>query len=168
MFFMGTNRVWVYCFHNRHNFVSELESEMATRSTKSTATTKKTSTPKAKTGAAETTAKSAAKVSTPATTIVQTAKPVVAAGLVKKPELIDRIVAQTGLKKKDVKPVVEATLAVLAKTLINGEELQVPPLGKVKINQVKDIANAKILKVKIRHPIKDVGAGPSTPVEAAD
>ncbi len=120
---------------------------MATRSTKSTAKAKTT---KAKT--ATTAAKAAASVTAPKATVVETAKPVIAAGLVKKPELVDRIVAETGMKKKDVKPVVEATLAVIARTLIKGEELQVPPLGKVKINQVKDIANATILKVKIRHP----------------
>ena len=81
------------------------------------------------------------------------------AAIVKKTELVDRIVAQSGLKKKDVKPVVEATLAVLSKTLLNGEELQIPPLGRVKILQTKDIENAKILKVKIRHSIKETDTG---------
>lgn len=131
---------------------------MATRTTKTTAKPTKTAT---KPKVATATAKKAAvakpqpalktSVTAPKATVVEVTKPLVAAPLIKKPELIDRIVAESGLKKKDVKPVVEATLAVLARALVNGEELQVPPLGKVKINQMKDVANAKIIKLKVRH-----------------
>ena len=143
---------------------------MATRSTKST-TTKKT--PKAATSTAKKTTvvkpkAVAPKTTAPKATVVTAAKPVVATGMIKKPELIDRIVTQTGMKKKDVNPVVEATLDVLAKALINGEELQVPPLGKVMINQMKDVANAKILKVKIRHPMNAGSSSPQSPTDAAE
>jgi len=115
---------------------------MATRSTKTTpkATTKaapKKAAPKttAKTTATKTTAAkpAAAKVAAPApkATIVETVTPTVSGLPIKKPELIERVMAETGMKKKDVKPVVEAMLTVLGRTLADGEELTVPPLGKI-------------------------------------
>jgi len=78
-------------------------------------------------------------------------KPALAAGLIKKQELMDRVVAETGMKKKDVKPVVEAMVEVMTKALVNGEEFQVPPLGKLKIQKVKEVPNAKIITLKLRH-----------------
>lgn len=145
---------------------------MATRSTKTTpkATTKTTpqkAAPKA-TAAATTVAKPAAAAvvsAAPKATIVETVTPVVAGLPIKKPELIERVMAETGMKKKDVKPVVEAMLTVLGRTLAGGEELTVPPLGKVMIKRIKDVANARILTLKVRHPKKD--SGPTDPMSQA-
>lgn len=94
-------------------------------------------------------------VAAPKATIVETVTPVVAKMPIKKPELIDRVVAETGLKKKDVKPVVEATLAVLGRTLAGGEDITAPPLGKMMIKRVKDVANARVLTLKLRYPSGD-------------
>ena len=146
---------------------------MATSSKKTASTTKSKTTTAAAKAPKKTASKTepkttSASTTAPQATVVEAAKPVVAANLVKKPELIDRIVAESGMKKKDVKPVVEATLAVLAKTLVDGEELQVPPLGKVKINQMKDLANAKIIKLKIRHSTNDTSAADTKPLDAAE
>ncbi|WP_372603984.1 HU family DNA-binding protein [Actibacterium sp.] len=69
---------------------------------------------------------------------------------VQKKELIDRIVAATGMKKKDVKPVVEATLAALGEALSRGEALNVRPLGKVQVNRKKEHGNAEVLTARIR------------------
>lgn len=133
---------------------------MATRRTKSTAKTTKTVEPiKAVTKTASKVVETPAKTSVTAVASSEDATPIAGTAIVKKPELVDRIVAQSGLKKKDVKPVVEATLAVLSKTLLDGEELQIPPLGRVKILQTKDVDNAKVLKVKIRHSIKETDTG---------
>ena len=144
---------------------------MATRSTKTTPKAKTTAAPKKaapKKAAPKTAAKPAAAKVTPTTpkaTIVETVTPTVAAMPIKKPELIDRVMAETGMKKKDVKPVVEAMLTVLGRTLADGEELTVPPLGKVMIKRVKDVANAKILTLKVRHPKGD--AAPKDPMAQA-
>jgi len=132
---------------------------MAARRTKSKP--KKTKTVKSTKEVVESTPKvdkPSTNVSVPKAAPTDISKPMVAPAMIKKPELIDRIVAQSGLKKKDVKPVVEATLAVLTKTLLDGEELQIPPLGKVKILQTKDVGNAKVFKIKIRHAIKKTDA----------
>lgn len=138
---------------------------MATRSTKTA--------PKAKTTAAKTTttvAAAATVVATPApkATIVETITPVVADMPIKKPELIDRVVAETGMKKKDVKPVVEAMLAVLGRTLAGGEEITAPPMGKLMIKRVKDVANARVLTLKLRHPTGNAVKPKDPLADAAD
>ncbi|MBT0956400.1 HU family DNA-binding protein [Alphaproteobacteria bacterium KMM 3653] len=102
-------------------------------------------------------AKTPAKAKTPATpAVVSQATPVVAGPTIKKNELFDRIMLTTGAKKKDVKPIVEATLRALGDALSAGEELQVPPLGKVKVHRQKDLANGEMLMLKLRR------TGPST------
>ena len=88
----------------------------------------------------------------PEPTVVEETKPVVAGPMLKKPELIDRVIAETGMKKKDVKPVVESMLNVLGLGLANGEEMNLPPLGKVMINRTKDLSNAKVIVTKVRQP----------------
>ncbi|NBD29719.1 MAG: DNA-binding protein [Alphaproteobacteria bacterium] len=88
----------------------------------------------------------------PAAKVVEETKPVVSGPVLKKPELIDRVIAETGMKKKDVKPVVEAMLNVLGLGLANGEEMNLPPLGKVMINRTKDLAKAKVIVTKVRQP----------------
>ena len=148
---------------------------MATSSTKTaTKTTKKA--PKSTAKSAPTALKTVTKtvttakaVATPAkaavapkATIIETVKPMVADAPIKKPELIERVMAETGMKKKDVKPVVEAMLAVLGRALTKGEDLTVPPLGKLMVKRTKEAANATIVTVKLRHP-KHVG-GPSKTV----
>lgn len=141
---------------------------MATRSTRTTTAAPKAKVTKITKAAPEKTAAApkAAAVKAPATTVVETVKPVISGVQIKKPELIDRVVAETGMKKKDVKPVVEGMLAVLGSTLMQGEELNVPPLGKVMINRVKDMSNATILNIKVRHPKQD-GAAVKTPLADA-
>lgn len=68
----------------------------------------------------------------------------------KKQELIDKVLGKGDIKKKYAKPVVEAVLEVLGDALAEGRELNLPPLGKIKINRVRDVANARIIVAKIR------------------
>lgn len=71
-------------------------------------------------------------------------------GELKKPELIRRVVNASGIKKKTVKPVVEAMLKELGDALTNGETMNLQPFGKVQINRTKDKDNGEVLIVKIR------------------
>ncbi|MFT4743114.1 MAG: hypothetical protein ACI91Z_001088 [Yoonia sp.] len=86
------------------------------------------------------------------------------AEMIKKPEFIDRAVDRTDVKKRDAKPAIEAALAVLSEALIKGEELNLPPLGKLRIVKTKDVGDgAKVLTLKLR-TMKDgagLGASPS-------
>ena len=68
----------------------------------------------------------------------------------KKQELIDKVVAASGIKKKDAKPVLDAMLDILGTALAEGRELNLPPLGKIKQNRVRETANARIIIAKIR------------------
>jgi len=68
----------------------------------------------------------------------------------RKKELIDRVVARSGIKKKDAKPTIEAMLAVLGEALSNGEELNLHPMGKMKVTRVIDKPNATVMVTKVR------------------
>ncbi|SPJ22924.1 HU family DNA-binding protein [Palleronia abyssalis] len=76
---------------------------------------------------------------------------------VKKPELIDRVVAVSGMKKKDVKPVVEAMLTVLGQSLTEEEQLNLQPFGRVRVVKKKDLANGQALTLKLRRSGPSLG-----------
>ncbi|WP_299041335.1 HU family DNA-binding protein [uncultured Tateyamaria sp.] len=129
---------------------------MATRTTKTTSKTTSTrsragtakakTTPKPKAPAKPTAA--AAKPTAPV--VVDAPTPVVAGPMMRKKELIEAVVAKSGMKKKDVKPAVEATLAVLGEALQDGRTLNLQPMGKVKINREKKLASGRMLVARIR------------------
>ncbi|MFN3642416.1 MAG: HU family DNA-binding protein [Gemmobacter sp.] len=73
-----------------------------------------------------------------------------AAPMLKLPELLDRVVARSGAKKKDARAIVEATLAVLGEALSNGEGLNLPALGKAKVNRTKETPGGDTMVVKLR------------------
>ncbi len=70
--------------------------------------------------------------------------------VLRKKELIERVVARSGVKKKDAKPTIEAMLAVLGEALAAGEELNLQPLGKVMVKKTKELPNAKMMVCRIR------------------
>jgi len=99
-----------------------------------------------KPAAARTAPKAAAK---PAAASVN--KPAASEGeSVKKKALYDRVAALSGAKKRDVKVIVEATLAVLGKALSDGEELQLPPLGKLRVSRQKSANGSENLVLRLR------------------
>lgn len=68
----------------------------------------------------------------------------------KKPELIDMVVAKADVKKKYAKPVVEAMLEILGETLGKGREMNLQPFGKVKYNRTKETTSARVVVAKVR------------------
>ncbi|MBN2905556.1 MAG: HU family DNA-binding protein [Rhodobacteraceae bacterium] len=97
-----------------------------------------------------------------------------AAPMLRKKELIERIVLASGMKKKDVKPVVEATLGVLGQALSQGESLNLPPLGKIVVNRRKDRDDGEVMVARIRRGSAMVAAdkeavdGGNTPLAEAE
>ncbi len=79
-----------------------------------------------------------------------------AAVILRKPELIERVMALSGMKKRDVKPVVEATLAALGDALSNDETLNLQPLGKVMVNRRKLSDNGEVMFTRIRRSKKSI------------
>ena len=71
----------------------------------------------------------------------------------KKPDLFEQVVARTTLKKRDVKPAVETALAVISEALIRGDDVILPPLGKLRVVKSKELdGGAQVLTLKLRTP----------------
>jgi DNA-binding protein HU-alpha len=159
-----------YSCKNVYRSVEQIEKrhKMSTQTTKkATASTAKTTGSKT-TGSKITTATSLAKTKAemPATdaalavadttagdasaVLVGSPQPVVAGPVMRKRELINAVVAKSGIKKKDAKPVIEAMLSVLGSALQDGRELNLQPMGKVKVNREKKLAEGKVLIARIR------------------
>lgn len=123
-----------------------------------TAATRKASAVKAKP------ASDAAASAPPKSVVTSTATPAKAAAkadddFMRKPDLIEKVVVRSGIKKKDAKPVVEAMLAVLGEAIADGQEMRLPPLGKVMVNRTKDLENGTAYIIKVRQPKKAGGTG---------
>ena len=71
-------------------------------------------------------------------------------GLVRRKELVERIVAASGLKPNAVKTVLDAVLKEMGDILSAGDGLNVQPLGKLVVNRRKDIPGGQILNCKLR------------------
>lgn len=91
-----------------------------------------------------------------------------AASDLKKKELIDLVVARSGGKKRDVKPAVEACLAVLGEMLAEGRDLNLPPMGKLKVTRSKQADNARILIARIRQREESGNSSPDPLAHAAE
>ena len=97
-------------------------------------------------GAAHKTAKPRLVVAAPA----EEATLPVKGGTLRKKELVERVVAASGAKKKAVREIVEATLKVLGDALAADESLALPPFGKARVNKHKGLASGEMLVVKLR------------------
>jgi DNA-binding protein HU-alpha len=75
----------------------------------------------------------------------------------KKKVLVERVVEKTGAKKSVVRDVTEALLAEIGTALSKGEGINLPPLGKAKVNRHKEKDGGEILVVKFRRGGKGAG-----------
>lgn len=115
-------------------------------------TTPKTTVKKAPTKAATATKSTAVTASTTAKepVVVGGPEPVVSGPMMRKKELIDLVVERSGIKKKDAKPVIEATLAILGEAIGESRELNLQPMGKLRVRRVKHMPNGRVMVTKIR------------------
>ena len=110
-----------------------------------------------------------AKTAAPQTKIVNPAVSVPQGEMIKKPEFLDRAVERTDVKKREAKPAIEAALAVPAVSLVNGEELNLPPMGKLRVVKSNDVGEgAKVLKLKLRTMKDGAGQGADPSPDEAD
>jgi nucleoid DNA-binding protein len=65
-------------------------------------------------------------------------------------DLIDRVASGAKQDKKDVRAIVEATLAELGKALVTGNAMNLPPFGKIRIANQKGDASNQIFTLKLR------------------
>ncbi len=80
----------------------------------------------------------------------------------KKKELIDRIIAESGMKRGEVRTALDATMTVLRQALREGNDLSIAPLGKIKIAREKETPNGKLVvcRVKLKDPDTDARKDP--------
>lgn len=87
-------------------------------------------------------------------------------------ELIDRVVAQTGIRKKFAKPVIEEVLAILGEELAEGRRLSLQPMGRFKITRHEDLEKGRLIVARIRQTVReaeeDASDGEETLAEAAE
>lgn len=82
--------------------------------------------------------------------LVTSAAPQNMAPELKKKDLIDLVTERSGVKKNAVKPVVEALLAVLGEEMAKGRDLNLAPMGKLKVTRIKQMASGRIVICKLR------------------
>lgn len=76
----------------------------------------------------------------------------------KKPEFLDRVLAAAPLKRGEAKTAIEAACETLAAALLAGEEVNLPPLGKLRVVKDKPLeGGAHMLTVKLRVAASDKG-----------
>lgn len=102
----------------------------------------------------------APKATTAAPAVVETLSPVVVSNELRKKELFELVVEKSGMKKKDVKPVVEAMLSVLGHALSEQREMDLPPFGKLKIQRGKELPDGRALVLKLRQKSSQLNPTP--------
>lgn len=70
--------------------------------------------------------------------------------VVQKKDFVDRVVAATGAKKSEARPIIEATLEQLGAALSAGQTLAVPPLGRARVNLEKDLRGGDVITLRLR------------------
>jgi len=100
--------------------------------------------------------------------VVVNETPSVSAPEMKKKELIDTVVARSGIKKRDAKPVIEAMLAVLGETIAEGRELNLAPMGKLKVTRMKRTSKAHVITSRLRRNERHQNASPDPLAQAAE
>ncbi len=73
----------------------------------------------------------------------------------RKKQLVERVVKATGAKKKVAREVLDAALAEIGEALSRGEGLNLPPLGKARVNRQKEKGAGEVLVLKLRRSGKD-------------
>jgi nucleoid DNA-binding protein len=86
----------------------------------------------------------------PTPKVVDGPQSVILGPMLRKKELLDAVVERAGVKKKDAKPVVESMLAILGEALADSRELNLPPLGRIKVRREKPLSNGRMMVVKVR------------------
>ena len=93
--------------------------------------------------------------------VTETTAAQIAAPALKKRELMQLVAEKAELNNNKVKPVMEAMLAVLGEAIAEGRELNLQPLGRVKINRQKEAGTNRITVAKIRQSTASGDSGES-------
>lgn len=78
--------------------------------------------------------------------------------LIKK-DLIDRVIARSGVKPRFVRQVTDALLAELGTMLEEAETLQLQPLGNLKVQRRKDVDDGEVIITRVKRKKADPEGG---------
>ncbi len=109
-----------------------------------------TAAPKAKTRTKAESANTSVVTSAPTPEGAEDLQPVVTNRQMRLKELAERVAERTGKNRAQVKPVIEATLAVMGDVLAENRGLIVPPLGRIKLQRAKEVADGRVMVLKLR------------------
>lgn len=70
--------------------------------------------------------------------------------VIRRKEMVERIVARSGLKANVVKSVLDPLLREMGEALSRGEVLTLQPLGKLMVNRRKEVSRGEVLFCKLR------------------
>ncbi|WP_052245403.1 HU family DNA-binding protein [Halocynthiibacter namhaensis] len=91
--------------------------------------------------------------------VVATESPAVAAVKVITPEedtryrkkdLLDKVSKKTGMRKNEIRPIMDAILAEMGEALCDDAEMVLQPFGKLMVKRSKDLSNATVYTCRIR------------------
>ncbi|MBC7133641.1 MAG: HU family DNA-binding protein [Roseovarius sp.] len=76
----------------------------------------------------------------------------------KRQELLAEVARRTEIRRNVARPVLEAALAVIGEALAEGRDLNLAPLGKLKVNRMRAAGTGRVIVARIRQGAK--GAEP--------
>lgn len=94
-----------------------------------------------------------AKTEAPETSTAEISKPETSkpeAPEISKKELLERVVDESGMKRSDVRQVLDATLRVLGTAIGEGATIAAAPLGKIKVTRSKETPNGKLAVCRVK------------------
>ena len=71
---------------------------------------------------------------------------------VKKKDFLDQVAAASGGREAEVRGVLDAVLALIAERLMAGDEIALPPLGRLRMVRQKDNGKARIATLRLQLP----------------
>ena len=72
------------------------------------------------------------------------------APVMKTKDLIEAVAPNVSLKKKDLRPVMEAIFKAMGEAIDDGKSLAIPPLGKVLVKRARKGENADTIVLRLR------------------
>ena len=76
----------------------------------------------------------------------------------KRQELLAEVARRTEIRRNVARPVLEAALAVIGEALAEGRDLNLAPLGKLKVNRMRAAGTGRVIVARIRQGAKGADA----------
>jgi nucleoid DNA-binding protein len=85
---------------------------------------------------------------------------------IRKKDFVDQVVAASGVKKADARAVLDAALALMADRVLAGDELVLPPLGRLRLLKERDKGKSRIATLRLQ--VATEGEGVTDPLAEAE